>query len=69
MSLCPNGTHLANFVQDYWVFRPFFMAGEDMRNTTFKGTATFQMVALKCNFGVYNPLQSRREEKFKLIVD
>ena len=53
-------------MQEFWVFKPF-KSGEDVVNKAFKGMATFHMVALRCDFGVYNPFQSRRDGRFKLL--
>ena len=59
---------MARFVQEFWIFKPFFLAGEDMTSWAFRGSATFHMVALKCDFGVVGPFQSSREEKFRMIL-
>ena len=69
VGLCPDGMHVAKYVQEFWVFKPYFLAGEDMVNTAFKGPAFFHMVALKCDFGVCNPFESRKGRKFILTED
>ena len=67
LALYPDGSHVANVVKNFMVFKPFFLAGEDMTNECFQGTATFYMVALNCDFGVEKPFQARRREEFKLL--
>ena len=67
VALCPNGTHLAKFVKDYIIFRPYFIAGQDMTNKAFKGQASFNMIALDCNFAVKYPFEAKVDNYFKLI--
>ena len=66
VGMCPDGVHVANYVREFRVFVPFFLAGRDMVNTAFKGRAAFNMVALKCDFRVYKPFEPRRGEEFIL---
>ena len=66
IALCPNGTHLANFVKDFVIFQPFFVAGEDMKNKTFQGFSKFRMIALDCDFAVKYPRMSKINDYFNL---
>ena len=67
IALCPNGTHLANFVKDFVIFQPFFVAGKDMTNKTFQGFSKFKMIALDCDFSVSNPMAAQIKDYFKLV--
>ena len=44
--LYPDGIRMANFVTEFFVFRPYFVAGEN--NTVFVGRTKFSMLALYC---------------------
>ena len=66
VALCPNGSHLARFVKDYSIFKPYFVAGLDMTNQTCKGHASFKMIALDCDFSVKNPFEPNKDDYFKV---
>ena len=49
MRIFPEG-HLPSFVQDFLVFRPFFLADEEAISGVFRGRAKFDCVALYVDF-------------------
>ena len=66
VAMCPDGVHVANYVQEFRIFRPYFLASPDMVNTAFKGRSDFNMVAMRCDFRVTKPFNPRRGEQFVL---
>ena len=68
LSICPDGVHLANFVVDYIVFHPYFIAGPDVVNKTFSAYSAFNMIALYCNFANESPMLPNNSVHFKLEV-
>ena len=62
--LCADGRHFNKFVLSVYIFSPFYVCGDHIINSMFKGVKKFETLAIKFDFSIANAFSSRIDKNF-----
>ena len=65
--VCEDGKHLNKFVDDFFIFSPYFISGEFVKNDMFKGYKKFDTLVFRFSFKILDNFTSNKTKKFCIL--